>query len=215
MIYAIVGAGGKTGLLKEMAARFRGEGKSVFVTTTTRMFIEKDTLLTDDPAVILDALRKNGYAFAGIREEQKIRSLPASVYSEVCDAADVVLVEADGSKHMPLKYPNATEPVIPENADEIIVVCGLHGLNKPAKDACHRLELVKQHLDISDDTLITPHHVYRLVMEGYVKPLREKYPEKKITIVPRPDGSSYQRMIAAMLIAEQDPGLIREETVSP
>ena len=65
MIYAIVGAGGKTGLLKEMAARFRGEGKAVFVTTTTRMFIEKDTLLTDDPAVILDALRKNGYAFAG------------------------------------------------------------------------------------------------------------------------------------------------------
>lgn len=53
MIYAIVGAGGKTGLLKEMAAQFRQEGKSVFVTTTTHMFIEEDTLLTEDASVII------------------------------------------------------------------------------------------------------------------------------------------------------------------
>jgi xanthine dehydrogenase accessory factor len=156
--------------------------------------------------VIIDALQKNGYAFAGIPEGPKIKALPKSVYLAACNAADVVLVEADGSKHMPLKFPNAAEPVIPDNADEIIVVCGLHGLNKAAKDACHRLELVKQHLDISDDTQITPHHVYRMVMEGYVKPLREKYPPMKITVAPRHDGSPYQRKIAAMLAAEQDPG---------
>lgn len=208
MTYAIVGAGGKTGLLKEMAAQFRQEGKSVFVTTTTRMFIEEDTLLTSDTAVIRDALRKNGYAFAGIPDGPKIKALPDSVYAEVCEAADVVLVEADGAKHMPLKYPNKTEPVIPDNADEILIVCGLHGMDKAVKDVCHRLELVKQHLDITDDTLITPHHIYRLIMEGYVKPLREKYPQKKITIVPRHDGSLYQRAIAAMLMAEQDPGVI-------
>lgn len=208
MIYAVVGAGGKTGLLKEMAAQFRQEGKSVFVTTTTHMFIEEDTLLTGDAAAIRDALRKNGYAFAGIPEGIKIKALPASVYADACEAAEVVLVEADGAKHMPLKYPNETEPVIPDNTDEILVVCGLHGLDKAAKDVCHRLELVKQHLDITDDTLITPHHIYRLIMEGYVKPLREKYPEKKITVVPRHDGSLYQRTIAAMLMAEQDPSMI-------
>ena len=42
MIYAIVGAGGKTGLLKEMAAQFRREGKSVFATTTTHMLIGRN-----------------------------------------------------------------------------------------------------------------------------------------------------------------------------
>ena len=205
MIYAIVGSGGKTSLLKEMAVRFRREGKSVFVTTTTRMFIEEDTLLTDDAEVLIGALREKGYVFAGLPVEAKIKALPEAVYAAVCAVADAVLVEADGSKHMPLKFPNETEPVIPDNADEIIVVCGLHGLNKAAKDACHRLELVKQHLDISDDTQITPHHVYRMVMEGYVKPLREKYPPMKITVAPRHDGSPYQRKIAAMLAAEQDP----------
>ena len=215
MIYAIVGAGGKTGLMKEMAARFRQEGKSVFITTATHMFIEEDTLLTDETAVIMDALRKNGYAFAGVPEGPKIRPLPASVYEEVCRAADVVLVEADGSRHMPLKYPNASEPVIPDNVDEILVVCGLHGLDKPAKDVCHRLELVKQKLDITEDTLITPEHIYRLVMEGYVKPLQEKYPEKKITVVPRHDGSLYQRAIAAMLIAEENSGVIQKDWFCP
>ncbi len=215
MIYAIVGAGGKTGLLKEMAARFREQGKSVFATTTTHMFMEEDTLLTEDTDVIIDELRNNGYVFAGIPEEPKIKALPEAVYSRVCEAADVVLVEADGSKHMPLKYPNATEPVIPDNADEIIVVCGLHGLNKAAKDVCHRLELVKQHLNITDDTLITPYHVYRLVMDGYVNPLREKYPRKRITVVPRHDGSLYQRSIAAMLMNLQNPEPIQKEWFCP
>ena len=215
MIYAIVGSGGKTGLLKELAARFRQEGKSVFATTTTHMFIEDDTLLTDDPAVLIGALREKGYVFAGVPEGTKICPLPPDVYAEVCEAADVVLVEADGSRHMPLKYPGETEPVIPDNADEIMIVCGLHGLDRAAKDACHRLELVKQRLDITDDTPITPHHVYRLIMEGYVNPLREKYPHKKITLVPRHDGSLYQRAITALLTAEQDPGVIRKAWFSP
>ena len=215
MIYAIVGAGGKTGLLKEMAAQFHQKGKSIFITTTTQMFMEEDVLLTDDASAIIDTLRKRGYVFAGISEGPKIKALPTSVYLEVCEAADVTLVEADGSKHMPLKCPSETEPVIPNNAVEMIVVCGLHGLDTEAKDVCHRLELVKQLLEITDDTIITPHHVYRLVMDGYVKPLREKYPQKKITIVPRHDGSLYQRVIAAVLMAEQDPGLIRKEWFCP
>lgn len=215
MIYGIVGAGGKTGLLKEMARQFRREGKSVFVTTTTHMFIEEDTLLTEDAAVILRELQTKGYAFAGLPDGPKIRALPEPVYSQVCQAADVALVEADGAKHMPLKFPSETEPVIPDNADEILVVCGLQGLDKPAKDVCHRLELVKAHLGITGDTHITPHHIYRLVMEGYVQPLREKYPQKKVTVIPRHDGSLYQRAIAAMLSAEQDPGLIRKEWFCP
>ena len=215
MIYAIVGAGGKTGLIKEMAARFRQEGKSVFVTTTTRMFIEEDTLLTDDAAVIIDTLRTDGYVFAGVPEGPKIKALPDAVYTAVCKEADVVLVEADGSKHMPLKFPNETEPMIPENADEIIVVCGLHGLGKQAKEACHRLELVKLQLNIGDDAIITPKHVYQLVMDGYVNPLRKKFPQKKITIVPRHDGSLYQRTVASMLMEQKNPEVIRKAWFTP
>lgn len=215
MIKAIVGSGGKTTLLKKMAEKYRSQGKKVFVTTTTHMFIEEDTLLTDDADTIIQELRDKGYAMAGIPDGVKFKALSEETYAKVCVHADVVLIEADGSKHMPLKYPNKTEPVIPDNTEEIIVVCGLNALGQMAKEVCHRLELVKECLGIRDDTLISPSHVQKLVTEGYIKPLQEKYPDKKITLAPRHDGTLYQRVIAALLKEEADVDLIREEWFHP
>ena len=211
MIQAIVGSGGKTTLLKQLAEQYRAQGKRVLVTTTTHMFIEEDTLLTDDADTIIQALKDNGYVMAGVPDGVKFKALSEETYAAVCDHADVVLVEADGSKHMPLKYPNNTEPVIPDHTDEIIVVCGLNALGRPVKEVCHRLELVKGCLGIEDDAIVSPVHVQRLVAEGYLKPLREKYPNKKITLAPRHDGTLYQRVIAALLRQEADVDLIREE----
>lgn len=215
MIQAIVGSGGKTTLLKQLAKQYRAQGKTVLVTTTTHMFIEDDMLLTDDADTIIQALKDNGYVMAGVPDGVKFKALSEETYAAVCDHADVVLVEADGSKHMPLKYPNDTEPVIPEYTDEIIVVCGLNALGRPAKEVCHRLELVKGCLGIEDDTVVSPVHVQRLVTEGYLKPLREKYPNKKVTLAPRHDGTLYQRVIAALLQQEADVNLIREEWFCP
>ena len=185
MIIAIVGSGGKTSLLKQLAQQYRSEGKSVFVTTTTHMFIEEDTLLTDDAKLIIQTLKETGYVMAGIPVKNKIRALSLETYDKVCAHADVVLVEADGSKHMPLKFPKENEPVIPHNTDEIYVVCGMHAIGQKAKDVCHRLELVKNCLGIDDDTLITPDHVHKLVLEGYLRPLSEQYPTVKITVMPQ------------------------------
>ena len=56
MIIAVVGSGGKTTLVKKLADRYHSEGKTVLVTTTTHMFIEEHTLLTDDADVICRAL---------------------------------------------------------------------------------------------------------------------------------------------------------------
>lgn len=215
MIIAIVGSGGKTTLIKKLTQQYRLRGKSVFVTTTTHMFIEKDTLLTDDAGTILGALRENGYAMAGIPQGEKIKALSKETFDTVCAAADVVLVEADGSKHLPLKFPNGTEPVIPENTDEVIVVCGLNALEQPAKNVCHRLELVKQCLGIGDDALITPLHVQKLVTQGYLLPLRKKYPHMKIRVSPRHDGTLYQRAVASLLENEQNVSMIRREWFCP
>jgi len=211
MIIAVVGSGGKTTLIKKLATGYRSEGKAVFVTATTHMFIEEDTLLTDDANTIIGVLRETGYAMAGIPDGEKIKPLSRETFDAVCTCADVVLVEADGSRRRPLKYPNATEPVIPENTDEIIVVCGLNAIGKKAKDVCHRLELVKTCLGIDDNTVITPAHIQKLVTEGYLKPLRAAYPNAKITLYPRHDGTLYQRTIASLMQMEQDVSRIRKE----
>lgn len=215
MTIAVVGSGGKTTLIKKLASRYRSEGKTVLITTTTHMFIEKDTLLTDDADTIIDILRETGYAMAGIPEGEKIKALSRKTYEKVSSFADVVLVEADGSKRLPLKCPNASEPVIPENTDEIIVVCGLNAIGQKAKDVCHRLELVKACLGIADETMITASHVQRLVTEGYLKPLKASYPNAKITLYPRHDGTLYQRTIASLMQMEQDVSLIQKEWFCP
>lgn len=215
MIIAVVGSGGKTTLIKNLAARYRSEGKTVLVTTTTHMFLEEDTLLTDDAGEIIRVLRETGYAMAGIPEGRKIRALSKETFDAVCTHADVVLVEADGSRGLPLKYPSDTEPVIPENADEIIVVCGLNAIGEKAKDVCHRLEPVKNCLDIEEDTVITPAHVQKLVTEGYLNPVRKACPYAKISLQPRHDGSLYQRAVASALQNGLDVALIRREWFCP
>ena len=197
MIIAVVGSGGKTTLIKKLAAKYRGAGKTVLVTTTTHMFIEADTLLTDDADTILRTLRETGYAMAGIPEGIKIKALSPETFEAVCAAADVVLVEADGSKHMPLKFPNATEPVIPEHTDQIIVVWGPHGLGKPAREVCHRLELVLDCLGIDGDTPITREHVAVLLEKGYLMPLRRRHPGVKIRVYPDLDQKNTYRLESA------------------
>ena len=182
IVKAFVGAGGKTTLLKKQAAEYWKQGLRVFVTTTTHMLTEEDTLLTDDVDAILQRLEEKRYVMAGLPSGEKITPLSPETYDVVCRYADVVLVESDGSRHMPIKFPNHHEPVIYENTDEILVVCGLHALGKRMCDAAHRLELVKQCLDVSEDTIVTEEHIEKLVREGYVLPLRRKFPGKTVSV---------------------------------
>ena len=215
MIIAVVGSGGKTTLIKKLASRYRSEGKTVLITTTTHMFVEEDTLLTDDADAIARVLKDTGYVMAGIPDGEKIKPLSKETFDAVCAWADVVLVEADGSRRLPLKYPNAAEPVIPENTEEILVVCGLNAIGQKAREVCHRLELVKECLGIDDETVITPAHIQKLVTEGYLKPLRTAYPQVKISVRSRHDGSLYQRAIASLLQNEQDVSILHKEWFRP
>ena len=115
-------------------------------------------------------------------EHGKMKSLPKSVYEQVCAYADIVLVEADGSKGMPVKYPADHEPVIPDNVTEIHIVMGLRAIGHPIKDVCHRKELVVKCLEVTEDTLLTMEHLQKLTEEGYINPLRKTYPKVSLKI---------------------------------
>ncbi len=197
MIRAFVGAGGKTTLIHKQAAQFRAEGKRVFVTTSTHMFMEPDTVLSDDPEVILGELNRTGYVMAGIPEGEKIRSLSPGTYKKVCAHADVVLIEADGSNRKPIKFPNSTEPVLYDNVEEIVVVCGLQALGRPLMEAAHRPELVKACLGAEDDTVITLEHIAVLVREGYLRPLGENYP--KVSVYPAGGTEEQKNELLALI----------------
>ena len=49
-----------------------------------------------------------------------------------------MLVEADGSKHLPLKAHLAHEPVIPAETGQRILVVGVMGFDRPIGETAHR-----------------------------------------------------------------------------
>lgn len=216
MITAVVGAGGKTSLVHALAAEYRKAGKRVFVTTTTHMFIEPDTLLTDDPAPIIEQLEQTGYAMAGLPQgKEKLCPLSEATYTAVCAAADEVLVEADGARHMAVKVPGPNEPVIPGNVEKIIVVCGMHALGKPLSQVAFRQAEVMRCLGVDGDTIITPAHVQKMVQKGYVEPLKEQFPKAEIRVHAAGGVTLYQRAVGALLEAGMDVSLIQEDWFAP
>ncbi len=205
MIYAVVGSGGKTTLIHQMAGRFRQEGRKVLVTTSTHMLIEEDTLLTDDADLIIDQLERTGYAMAGLPAgRSRLKGLSGSTYRAVCPHADMVLVEADGSGRLPVKYPNDTEPVIYDNIDEILIVCAPHVIGKPLKEIAFRKELVLRCLQVSEEELLTAGHIQKLVREGYLKRLGEMYPDKKLRVCPACLDTPEQKHIGRLLAEDID-----------
>ena len=203
MIRAFVGAGGKTTLIHAQAEQFRAEGKRVFVTTSTHMAVEADTVLSDDPVVILRELDRTGYVMAGLPHGEKIAPLSPETYAQVCRQADAVLVEADGSNRKPIKFPNATEPVIYSNVEEIVVVCGLHALGRPIGEAAHRLELVLNCLGVPADTPVTLAQIAKLVQEGYLRPLKEKYPGMKLSVYPAGGTGQEKQELLSLVFWEE------------
>ena len=72
-------------------------------------------------------------------QEGKLQS-PTLTPEELAQWADYVLVEADGSKHLPLKAHLSHEPVIPAGCANVICVVGADCFHKPAVEVCHRPE---------------------------------------------------------------------------
>lgn len=161
-----VGAGGKTSLLYELVKEYRQKGKRVLLTTTTKMYLpEKDGVLDGTAEEIKEKLERDGFAVAGSAfSEEKMGPLPKAVFDEVFPYADVILVEADGSKRMPLKMPRQDEPVLPEICDFLVTVAGLSALEQPWEQACHRFALISS---MFSGKTVEEKDIFPLLQAGY------------------------------------------------
>lgn len=128
-ITSIIGSGGKSSLLDRLAEELRERGR-VVLCTTTHMFPppglrtlqnassqDVERALAEDGAVCLGELAPDGRLHA-----------PALPISELARLADYVVVEADGSKRLPLKAHAPHEPVIPPGTERTVCVLGLTAL---------------------------------------------------------------------------------------
>ncbi len=64
-------------------------------------------------------------------EPGKLKGIDPSWVPALRQDFDLVLVEADGSRQLPIKAPGPHEPVIPAGTDLVVGVLGLDGLGRP------------------------------------------------------------------------------------
>ncbi|MGL4983017.1 MAG: selenium cofactor biosynthesis protein YqeC [Treponemataceae bacterium] len=145
--FSVVGAGGKTRLIYELARELTQRNKKIFITTTTHMYIppKQSDLIFLPEELITDGhtfFESNAIVVAGKPVTyEKFTQLRAVTYTMIARLADIILIESDGAKHKPLKIPAAHEPVIHPSSDCVIIVCSLFALGKKAKDMLFRYEL--------------------------------------------------------------------------
>lgn len=167
-IAALVGAGGKTTVMYQLAEYLSHMGKKVLVSTTTHILQPSPAVYADSKEHLLALWQQGSYGVCGIpAAEGKLTMLPLNELHERVQLADIVLLEADGAKGRPCKAPAAHEPVILPECDMVIGVVGLDAVGGRADDVCLRADKVRQLLQRSERHRLTPEDIALLLTAPY------------------------------------------------
>jgi molybdenum cofactor cytidylyltransferase len=179
-VISLVGAGGKTTALFQLANQLLGHpSPTVIVTATshlgawqaasaTQHVVAKDV---DQLSSIFDKDLRGVILFTG--EIKGDRFLPIDALSlnwlrEKSDRQNIpFLIEADGSREHALKAPAAHEPPIPHFTDTVLVIVGLSALGKSLSDEhVHRAAIYAQlgELPLGRDT--TPESILKVLLHS-------------------------------------------------
>ena len=156
-VTALIGGGGKTTLMYTLAEELRRRG-TVLVTTSTHIQRPErcPLLLTGDAAAVTAALADGGVVCVAAESAGGKLTAPLLPFETLAALADFVLVEADGSKRLPLKAHAPHEPVIPPNARQTVCVVGADGFGRPIREVCHRPERYAALCGAAEDDVVTP-----------------------------------------------------------
>lgn len=152
----LVGGGGKTTVMYELAAAWAACGRRVLVLTSTHILRPVYGSFAADAAAVYSLWQQGRYAVIGTPEPAtgKLTAPPQFLYEELKLQADVILCEADGSKHHPCKAPAAHEPVLLPESDIVLAVAGTDALGNSLQQACQRPQLAAELLNCSLDSVI-------------------------------------------------------------
>lgn len=150
---AFVGAGGKTTSLFRSAHQLARKYRSVIVTVTTHLAtsqlslgdVTREIERTEQLEALFDDLPAGVVVVTGRPEGTRVGGpapeLLEALRSQCTRGGLPLLIEADGSKMMPLKAPAPYEPATPVWVNEVVVAANLSGIGKPlANPWVHRPE---------------------------------------------------------------------------
>jgi molybdenum cofactor cytidylyltransferase len=207
---AFVGAGGKTTAMFQCARQF---SDPVFVTATTHLAVDQISLadqhfFVDDS--LLDCLEKEippGITLlTGLVDGDATRTLGLSaaqmerIYALAETHQIPLLIEADGSRQLPLKAPADHEPPIPGFVDHVVVVAGLQGLGKPlTADWVHRPEIFAKLAGLQLGEIITLQALIRVMThpDGGLKNIPAR--ARRIALLNQADTPESQAQATALI----------------
>ena len=149
-VISLVGGGGKTTLMFALAGELSSAGGIVVTTTTTRILEPSPSqtqalYLNSDEKKIIDWVKQNtgNYNHVTVANKKltsgKLAGISAETVINISKSQYIIatIIEADGASRKPLKAPNATEPVIPDNTSLVVPVVGIDALGQPlSQDIC-------------------------------------------------------------------------------
>ena len=157
-VVSLCGGGGKTTLMCALAHETKTRMPTALFTTTHIMPpSDADVVLSvpfsEDESRA--AWREGRIAASGtfLSEERKFGAPGEKAMRFLCREAEAVIIEADGARRLPVKFPAAREPVIRPETTHTVVVAGLSALGKNPAEIVHRYALAKEAVDLSGDAL--------------------------------------------------------------
>jgi probable selenium-dependent hydroxylase accessory protein YqeC len=177
-LVSLVGGGGKTTAMFELAKEMKALGKKILATTTTSIYCPQSEdydnifLLQDNRAAFETAEIKPGSVTvigSKITDEGKLSGLDKEIinlyYKQ--NIFDIIIVEADGSRQKSIKAPDVHEPVIPEATTKTIGVIGLDSIDKEIiEDNVHRPEIFARVTGSHVMEKINEEIIYKLIING-------------------------------------------------
>lgn len=144
-LVAFAGAGGKSGAIRMIAAELSRDGMKVLVAPTTKMMVSEveklGPLVTSKDLEELRASIKDAFSGSdvvvtgsGLISKGRVDGIDPDLFGSLMDLADVVLVEADGSRHRPLKGTADHEPALPDASTLVVAVGNIQALGKPVDE---------------------------------------------------------------------------------
>lgn len=152
----LVGGGGKTTVMYELAAAWAACGRRVLVLTSTHILCPADGSFAADVPAVQNLWQQRRYAVIGTPELStgKLTAPPQDLYEALQLQADVILCEADGSRHHPCKVPAAHEPVLLPDSDIVLAVAGMDALGNSLQQACQRPQLAAELLGCGAEKIL-------------------------------------------------------------
>lgn len=152
----LVGGGGKTTVMYELAAAWAACGRKVLVLTSTHILRPADGSFATDVPAVQNLWQQGRYAVIGTPEiaTGKLTAPLQDLYEALQPQTDVILCEADGSRHHPCKAPAEHEPVLLPDSDIVLAVAGMDALGCSLAQACQRPQPAAELLGCSLDSVI-------------------------------------------------------------